>query len=174
MPVKLSHVILQGHLENLVVALASSTPFRSETSSPEGVTRVLTFVAQKKMPPKVDPGATVELILRTIGGEPANMATLAPKLGPLGVPPKKASDVIQVWGRFPVCFGFLRGGCVQEATKDWKGLRVTVKLIIQNRNPRVEIIASSTALILKALNEPPRDRKKVKGIKHDGNISLKV
>ncbi len=64
--------------------------------------------------------------------------------------------------------------CAQEATKDWKGLRVTVKLIIQNRNPRVEIIASSTALILKALNEPPRDRKKVKGIKHDGNISLKV
>ena len=106
------------------------------------------------MPPKLDANAIVELQLRCIGGEPANMATLAPKLGPLGVPPKKASDVIQ------------------EATKDWKGLRVSVKLIIQNRNPRVEIVASSTALILKALNEPARDRKKVKNIKHDGNLSL--
>jgi len=107
------------------------------------------------MPPKVDSGAVVELVLRSVGGEPANMATLAPKLGPLGVPPKKASDAIQ------------------EATKDWKGLRVTVKLIIQNRNPRVEIISSASALILKALNEPPRDRKKVKNIKHDGNLALK-
>jgi large subunit ribosomal protein L12e len=50
---------------------------------------------------------------------------------------------------------------------------VTVKLIILNRNPTIEIIASSTALILKALAEPARDRKKVKNIKHDGNISLK-
>lgn len=82
------------------------------------------------------------------------MATLAPKLGPLGVPPKKASDAIQ------------------EATKEWKGLRVPIKLIIQNRNPRVEILPSSTALVLKALNEPPRDRKKVKNIKHDGNLAL--
>lgn len=106
------------------------------------------------MPPKVDPGTAVELKLRCIGGQPANMAILAPKLGPLGVPPKKASDEIQ------------------NSTKAWAGLRVTVKLIIQNRNPRVEIIASSTALILKALNEPPRDRKKVKNVKHDGNISL--
>lgn len=108
------------------------------------------------MPPKpaAAGGAPVEIMLRSIGGEPANMATLAPKLGPLGVPPKKASDVIQ------------------EATKDWKGLRVTVKLIIENRVPRCEIINSSTALILKALKEPPRDRKKVKNIKHDGNLDL--
>lgn len=82
------------------------------------------------------------------------MATLAPKLGPLGVPPKKASDEIQ------------------SATKDWKGLRVGVKLFIQNRTPRVEVVPSATALVLKALNEPVRDRKKVKNVKHDGNISL--
>ena len=36
------------------------------------------------MPPKVDPGTAVELKLRCIGGQPANMAILAPKLGPLG------------------------------------------------------------------------------------------
>ena len=108
------------------------------------------------MPPKGAPaGPPIEIMLRSIGGEPANMATLAPKLGPIGVPPKKASDAIQ------------------EATKDWKGLRVTIKLIIENRVPRVEIVNSSTALILKALNEAPRDRKKVKNIVHDGNITLK-
>jgi len=106
------------------------------------------------MPPKPDASAVVELKLRCIGGQPANMAILAPKLGPLGVPPKKASDVIQA------------------DTKEWAGLKITVKLIIQNRNPRVEVIASSTALVLKALNEPARDRKKVKNIKHDGNLSL--
>ncbi len=132
------------------------------------------FFFSSDMPPKVDPGATVELVLRTIGGEPANMATLAPKLGPLGVPPKKASDVIQVCSVLLFSVFFSLSPSAQEATKDWKGLRVTVKLIIQNRIPRVEIIASSTALILKALAEPPRDRKKVKNIKHDGNISLKV
>jgi large subunit ribosomal protein L12e len=58
------------------------------------------------MPPKVDPGTKVELILRCIGGEPANMAILAPKLGPLGVPPKKASDVIQEGLRFFFFFFF--------------------------------------------------------------------
>merc|ERR1712093_232786 len=100
-------------------------------------------------------GPPVELMLRSVGGEPANMATLAPKLGPLGVPPKKASDAIQ------------------EATKEWKGLRVTVKLIIENRVPRCEIVNSSTALILRALKEPPRDRKKVKNIRHDGDLTLK-
>merc|ERR1712151_562036 len=70
------------------------------------------------------------------------------------MPPKKASDAIQA------------------ATKDWKGLRVTVKLIIENRVPRVELVNSSTALVLRALKEPPRDRKKVKNIRHDGNLTL--
>mmetsp|Transcript_129405 Transcript_129405/g.182441 ORF Transcript_129405/g.182441 Transcript_129405/m.182441 type:complete len:166 (+) Transcript_129405:63-560(+) len=103
---------------------------------------------------KRDPNMVHVLILRAIGGEPANMATLAPKLGPIGMPPKKVSDEIM------------------KATKDWKGLKVTVKVSIQNRVPTVEIIPSSSALLLKALKEPPRDRKKVKNIVHDGNLSL--
>ena len=49
-----------------------------------------------------------------------------------------------------------------KATSDWKGLKVTVKLIIQNRQAKVEIVPSAASLLIKALKEPPRDRKKVK------------
>ena len=31
---------------------------------------------------------------------------------------------------------------------------------------------SASALVIRALNEPPRDRKKVKNIKHSGNLTL--
>jgi len=58
-----------------------------------------------------------------------------------------------------------------KATKEWKGMRVTCKLLVQNRKVTVEIVPSATALVIKALKEPPRDRKKVKNISHDGNIS---
>lgn len=58
------------------------------------------------------------------------------------------------------------------AAKDWKGLRVTVKLTVQNRQAKVSVVPSAAALVIKALKEPERDRKKVKNIKHSGNISL--
>ncbi|CAM9293966.1 unnamed protein product, partial [Chrysoparadoxa australica] len=95
------------------------------------------------------------VILRAIGGEVGNTAALAPKLGPLGLSPKKIGEDIQ------------------KNTQDWKGLPITVKLTIVNRQATVSVIPSAASLILKALNEPPRDRKKVvKNIKHDGNITL--
>jgi large subunit ribosomal protein L12e len=47
-----------------------------------------------------------------------------------------------------------------------------VKLIIQNRQAQVEIIPSASTLVIKALNEPPRDKKKEKNIKHSGNIEF--
>merc|ERR1712234_25426 len=53
-----------------------------------------------------------------------------------------------------------------------KGLKVTVKLTIQNRQAKVEVVPSAAALIIKALKEPPRDRKKVKNVKHNGNITM--
>lgn len=53
--------------------------------------------------------------LRAVGGEVGATSTLAPKIGPLGLSPKKVGDD------------------VAKATKDWKGLRVTVKLTVQNR-----------------------------------------
>lgn len=55
---------------------------------------------------------------------------------------------------------------------DWKGQKVTVKLTIVNRQATAEVLPSASALLIKALKEPPRDRKKVKNIKHDGNITL--
>merc|ERR1711937_174662 len=107
-----------------------------------------------KMPPKFDPTAIIIVCLRTVGGEVAPTASLAPKVGPLGLSPKKVGD--------DIC----------KNTKEWKGLKVTVKLTIQNRQATVSIVPSASSLIIKALKEPPRDRKKVKNIKHDGNITF--
>merc|ERR1739843_84351 len=91
--------------------------------------------------------------LRAVGGEVGATSSLAPKVGPLGLSPKKIGD--------DIC----------KNTKEWKGLKVTVKLTIQNRQATVSVVPSASSLIIKALKEPPRDRKKVKNIKHDGNIT---
>lgn len=61
---------------------------------------------------------------------------------------------------------------VAKATGDWKGLRVTVKLTIQNRQAQVSVVPSASSLVIKALKEPPRDRKKEKNIKHSKSIPL--
>ncbi|KAL7248102.1 hypothetical protein ACSBR2_002916 [Camellia fascicularis] len=37
---------------------------------------------------------------------------------------------------------------------------------------KVSVVPSAAALVIKALKEPERDRKKTKNIKHTGNISL--
>jgi len=92
--------------------------------------------------------------MRTVGGEVGSASSLAPKIGPLGLSPKKVGEDIQ------------------KATKDWKGLNVTVKLTVVNRQATVSMIPSASSLVMKALNEPPRDRKKVKNVKHDGNLTL--
>merc|ERR1719402_866756 len=106
------------------------------------------------MPPKFDPNEVKIVCLRAVGGEGAATSSLAPKVGPLGLSPKKIGDDIA------------------KATGDWKGLKVTVELTIQNRQAKVDVVPSAAALIIKALKEPPRDRKKVKNIKHNGNISM--
>ncbi|MGH0168031.1 UNVERIFIED_CONTAM: hypothetical protein FKN15_062579 [Acipenser sinensis] len=36
----------------------------------------------------------------------------------------------------------------------------------------IEVVPSASALIIKALKEPPRDRKKVKNIKHSGSVTF--
>jgi len=104
------------------------------------------------MPPKFDPTAIHEVILRVTGGEGAATAALAPKIGPLGLAPKKISEDIA------------------KNTTEWKGLRITVKLTIQNRQAKIEVLPSASSLVIRALKEPPRDKKKVKNIKHDGNV----
>jgi large subunit ribosomal protein L12e len=107
------------------------------------------------MPPKG--GDDVKIIcLRCFGGEAAGASSLAPKVGPLGLSAKKIADDIA------------------KATLDYKGLRVTVKLIIQNRQAQIEVVPSAASLLIKALAEPPRDRKKEKNIEHDGDVSLEA
>ena len=53
--------------------------------------------------------------LRAYGGEVPATAALAPKIGPLGLNPKKIGDEIM------------------KKSMDYKGLRITVKLTILNR-----------------------------------------
>ncbi|KAI9332939.1 60S ribosomal protein L12 [Obelidium mucronatum] len=106
------------------------------------------------MPPKFDPSEVKIVMLRATGGEVAGGSALAPKIGPLGLSPKKVGDDIA------------------KATQEWKGLRITVKLIVQNRQAQIEVVPSASSLVIKALKEPPRDRKKEKNIKHSGNVSL--
>jgi large subunit ribosomal protein L12e len=102
----------------------------------------------------MDPTEVKIIYLRATGGEVGSSAALAPKIGPLGLSPKKVGEDIA------------------KATGDWKGLRVTVQLTIQNRQAAVSVVPSASSLVIKALKEPPRDRKKEKNIKHSGNVSL--
>merc|ERR1711864_40720 len=90
-----------------------------------------------KMPPKVDPNEIKVIHLRATGGEVGASSALAPKIGPLGLSPKKVGEDIA------------------KATGDWKGLRVTVKLTIQNRQAAVSVVPSASSLVIKALKEPP-------------------
>ncbi|KAF8908779.1 ribosomal protein L12 [Mucidula mucida] len=106
------------------------------------------------MAPKLDPNEIKIIYLRATGGEVGASSALAPKIGPLGLSPKKVGEDIA------------------KATGAWKGLRVTVQLTIQNRQAQVSVVPSASSLVIRALKEPPRDRKKEKNIKHSGNIPL--
>ena len=61
---------------------------------------------------------------------------------------------------------------VSDKSASQKGLRVTVKLTIQNRQAAVSVVPTASSLIIRALKEPPRDRKKEKNIKHNKSVSL--
>lgn len=91
--------------------------------------------------------------LRCVGGEVPG-ATLAQKVGPLGIPAKVVGEDIK------------------KATMDYKSLKINVRLAIKDRKATIEVLPSTATLILKALNEPPRDRKKEKNITHEGSISM--
>jgi ribosomal protein L11 len=45
-------------------------------------------------------------------------------------------------------------------------------LTIQNRQAAVSVVPSASSLVIKALKEPPRDRKKEKNIKHSKSVAL--
>ena len=64
------------------------------------------------------------------------------------------------------------GDDIAKATGDWKGLRITVKLTIQNRQAQTEAVPSASALITEAIKEPPGDRKEQNNIKYSGNTTF--
>ncbi|CAD7680330.1 unnamed protein product [Nyctereutes procyonoides] len=105
------------------------------------------------MPPKFNPKEIKVVYLRCTSGETGAKSALALKISPLGLSPKKSDDIT-------------------KATSDWKGLQITVKLTIQNRQAQIELLPSASVLIIKALKEPPRNRKKQKNIKHSGNVTF--
>lgn len=89
------------------------------------------------------------IYLRCTSEEVGTTSALAPKIDPLGLYPKKVG--------------------ITKATRDWKGLRITLKLTIQNRHTQIEVVPSVSALISKAFKELPRERKKQKNINHSRN-----
>ena len=82
------------------------------------------------MPPKFDPNEVKEITLRATGGEVGASSALAPKIGPLGLSPKKVGEDIA------------------KATGDWKGLRVTVKVF----KPRLD--SCDVKILISAVDYP--------------------
>ncbi len=95
--------------------------------------------------------------MKVVGGEAPSNAVLSSKLSPYGCNPKKAGETI------------LKG------TKEYTNIRVYVKLSIQSREIKnIEVFPTCSAYIIKALKEPVRQRRKVKGAvyQHKGNLTL--
>jgi large subunit ribosomal protein L12e len=88
------------------------------------------------------------IFMRAVGGEIGAASSLAPKVGPLGMSPKTVGEQIKA------------------ATMDWLGMKVTVKLVVVNRQATVSVVPSAASLIIRALNDPG-DKS------HKGNITFK-
>jgi hypothetical protein len=67
------------------------------------------------MGPPPPAGEEKIVIMKVVGGEVGSASALAPKLGPLGLSPKKVGEDIQ------------------KATLEWKGIKVVVRLSVINR-----------------------------------------
>lgn len=71
---------------------------------------------------KFNPNEIKVIYVRCTSGKVGAMSALGPKIGSLGLSPKKVHDDIA------------------KATSDWIGLRITVKLTIQNRQTQIEVV----------------------------------
>ena len=97
---------------------------------------------------------TPVVFMKVVGGEVTSAAALAPKCGPIGLPPKKVGEDIQ------------------KATSKWKGVKIEIQIAVQNRQCTVTVRPTAAPLIIEALKEGGRDRKKTKNVQHNGNIKL--
>jgi len=59
------------------------------------------------MPPKIDPNEIKIIYLRAQGGEVGSSASLAPKIGPLGLSPKKVGEDIAKVHKLSSSFQFI-------------------------------------------------------------------
>ena len=92
--------------------------------------------------------------MKVVGGEVTPAAALAPKCGPIGLPPKKVGEDIE------------------KATTKWKGVKIEIEIAVQNRQCTVKILPSAAPLLIEALKEGGRDRKKTKNVQHNGNVKF--
>ncbi|XP_059012798.1 large ribosomal subunit protein uL11-like [Mustela lutreola] len=133
--------LLSEHLEKAKVQLSLTVP---KPVHPTPATSIL--------PPKFNPNKIKFIHLSCTHGEVCATSALAPKIVLLGLAPKKVGDDIF------------------KATRNWKCLKITVKLTIQKRYAHIGMVTSAFYMIIKALKEPPRDRKMQKNIKYSGNV----
>ena len=92
--------------------------------------------------------------MKVVGGEVTAAAALAPKCGPIGLPPKKVGEDIQ------------------KATTKWKGIKIQIQIKVVNRQCEVTVLPSAAPLLIEALNEPKRNRKTTKNVQHNGNVKF--
>ena len=106
------------------------------------------------MPPQPNADEKKFVYMKVVGGEVTSAAALAPKCGPLGMPPKKVGEDIQ------------------KATTEWRGIKIQIEMMVQNRQCFITVLPTAAPLVIKALKEGPRDRKKQKNVKHNGNLKF--
>merc|ERR1740123_2950326 len=106
------------------------------------------------MGPKPDPEEIKYLFMKVVGGEVTSAAALAPKCGPIGLPPKKLGEDIQ------------------KSTTKWKGVKIEIEIAVKNRQCTVRVLPTASALLIDALKEGGRNRKTQKNVQHNGNVKF--
>lgn len=61
---------------------------------------------------------------------------------------------------------------IQKATSKWRGVKIEIEIAVQNRQCTVKVLPTAAPLVIEALKEGGRDRKKVKNVTHTGNVKL--
>ena len=92
--------------------------------------------------------------MKVVGGEVTSAAALAPKCGPIGLPPKKVGEDIQ------------------KATSKWKGVKIEIEIAVKNRQCTVKVLPTASSLLIEALKEGGRNRKTQKNVQHNGNMKF--
>jgi len=97
------------------------------------------------------------LTLKVVGGEAPSNAVLSARLAPFGCNPKKSGEEIA------------------KNTKEYTNIRIYATLHIQAREiKKVDVLPTCSAMVIKELKEPVRQRRKVKAAiyKHSGNVNF--